>query len=93
VTRELGKHFISAYKKHRKRGYFRKHPKSHIPDRVSIAERTPEKNERKTTVNWKTDSIISRLSKAALNVNTEGKSRLRRITRMNQKTEAYRTRP
>lgn len=86
--RELIKYLVRAHKKRKKRGYSRKHTKSHIPERVSIAERTAEANERTEIGHWEADSVVSRQSKAALNVITERKSRLTRITRMNQKTAA-----
>lgn len=86
--RELIQHLVRAYKKRKKRGYSRKHSKSHIPDRVSITERPKEVNKRIEPGHWEADSVVSRQSKTALNVITERKSRLTRISIIKQKTAA-----
>ena len=86
--RDIIKHLVRGHKKRKKRGYSRKHSKSHIPDRVAISERPAEANERTEIGHWEADSVVSRQSKVALNVITERKSRLTRITKIKQKTAA-----
>jgi IS30 family transposase len=63
------------HKKRLKRGHSRKHRNSHIPNRVSIEERPKFIDKRKQEGHWERDSLISRASKACLDVKVERKSR------------------
>lgn len=75
-------------RRHRKRyakGHSRKHQSSHIPNRISISERSGVVDRREEFGHWEADSLISRASKSALNVLVERTSRLTKITKMNRK--------
>ena len=89
--RELIKYLVRAHKKRKKRGYSRKHTKSHIPDRVSIEDRPSEVNERTEIGHWEADTMLSRQSKVALAVITERKNRLTRIMKIKRKTATHMT--
>lgn len=84
--RDLIKHLVRGHKKRKKRGYSRKHTKSHIPNRQLISQRPAAAEKRKRIGDWETDSVISRQSKAGLNVLVDRKSRLTRISKLKQKT-------
>lgn len=74
------------HKKRHSKCHSRKHRKSHIPNRVSIDQRPARVDKRKEFGHWEADSVVSRASKAALNVLAERKSRLVKVTKLNGKT-------
>lgn len=76
---------VRAHKKRQRRGYSRKHQKSHIPDRIPITERPREVAGRRVAGHWEADTAVSRQSKAALQVAAERKTRLTRLTKLERK--------
>jgi IS30 family transposase len=80
---------------HRKRlckGHSRKHQRSHIPNRVAIDQRPAEVDDHSEFGHWEADSIVSRASKAALNVILERKSRRLCLTKLPQKSAGHTSR-
>jgi len=84
--RELIKSLPRGHKRRQKRGHSKKHRNSHIPNRVSIENRPEKVNSRKEPGHWESDTIGSRLSKAALVVNVERKTRVTMISKIDYKT-------
>ena len=84
-ARDLIPYLLRARKKRLHRGYSRKHVKSHIPGRVSIEERPKEVTGRKVAGHWEADTAVSRQSVAAIQVATERKTRLIRISKLERK--------
>jgi len=74
------------HKQRYKKGHSRKHRKSHIPNRISLAERPVAADRRKEFGHWEADAMVSRASKAAAQVLVERKSRYTKLTRVKQKT-------
>lgn len=83
---ELKKHLIRGHKQRRRRGYSRKHTKSHIPNRTAITERCAQANSREEFGHWEADLMVSRKGKSVLLVKAERKSRKVKITKLAQKT-------
>jgi len=82
-------------RRHRKRfckGHSRKHQRSHIPNRIAIDQRPASVDDRSEFGHWEADSIVSRASKAALNVVLERKSRHLCLTKLPQKSAGYTSR-
>lgn len=71
-----------------KKGHSRKHQSSHIPNRMSIDQRPQSIHHRKRFGHWESDSIVSRKSRAALNVLVERKSRYIQLTKMKDNTSS-----
>lgn len=85
-ARDLIPYLVRAHKKRQRRGYSRKHKKSHIPNRIAISARPKEAEKRRVAGHWETDTAVSRQSKAALQVTTERKTRYTRIAPLPAKT-------
>lgn len=85
-ARDLIPYLVRAHKKRERRGYSRKHKKSHIPNRISISERPRAVEKRRVVGHWETDTAVSRKSKAALQVTAERKTRYTRIAKLSAKT-------
>ena len=83
---DLIKYLVRSNKKRKRRGYSRKHTKSHIPNRVSIQSRPTIVEERKRPGDWEADTVVSRKSKAALAVLGDRASRLIRINKIKRTT-------
>lgn len=82
-------------RRHRRRyckGHSRKHPRSHIPNRIAISERPEEVDDRLVFGHWEADSIVSRASKVALNVVLERTSRRLCLTKLPQKSAGHTSR-
>lgn len=77
---------VRAHKKRERRGYSRRHKKSHIPNRISRSERPKGAETRRIVGHWETDTAVSRQSKVALQVTTERKTRYTRIAKLPAKT-------
>lgn len=84
--RELIKSLPRGHKRRQKRGHSKKHRNSHIPNRVSIDDRPNHINSRKDAGHWESDTLGSRLSKAALVVNVERKTQVTLISKIDYKT-------
>lgn len=83
---DLIPYLARSHRKRFPRGHSRKHRRSHIPGRTPIDERPPDVASRDTMGHWEGDTMVSRKSKAALQVLVERKSRFARLTRLNRKT-------
>jgi IS30 family transposase len=84
--KDLIPYLVKAHKKRQRRGYSRKHTKTHIPGRVSIRQRPKEVEMRNTFGHWEADTAVSRQSKAAISVLVERKSRISKIQKLKRKT-------
>ena len=84
--RELIKLLPRGHKRRQKRGHSKKHRNSHISNRVSIENRPEGINTRIEAGHWESDTLGSRLSKAALVVNVERKTRVTLISKIDYKT-------
>lgn len=85
---DLIKYLARSHRKRYPRGHTNKHRKTHIPERTPITERPPEVETRETAGHWEGDTVVSKKSLAALQVLTERKTRIVRITKMTRKTSA-----
>ena len=74
------------HKKRYRMRYLRKAKRSQIPNRILITERPEEVNQRTVFGHWETDAMISRRSKAALNVLVERMSHYTRLTKLTEKS-------
>lgn len=83
---DLVKYLVRAHKKRKRRGYSRKHKKSHIPNRISIEERPMIAEKRERVGDWEADTVVSRKSKAALQVLGDRASRLVKIRKIKSTT-------
>jgi len=84
--RELIKSLPRGHKRRQKRGHSKKHRNFHIPNRVSIEERPDHIDSRTVAGHWESDTLGSRLSKAALVVNVERKTRITLMSKIDYKT-------
>lgn len=75
-----------SHRKRLRRWHTKKHRKSHIPQRVPITQRPGIVEERRQFGHWEADTVISRLSKPALLVMVERKSRYVRLALLPQKS-------
>jgi IS30 family transposase len=74
------------HRKRQKRGHSRKHRKPHIPNRISIENRPKFVEKRIQVGHWERDSLVSRASKACLDVKVERKSRKLLLNKLERKT-------
>ncbi len=84
-ARQLIPLLVRAHKNRKRRGYSRRHKKTHIPERVSIKERPEHVLQRQELGHWETDTAISRQSLAALQVSVERKTRFTKIGKLKRK--------
>lgn len=84
-ARELIPALVRANRNRKRRGYSRRHKKTHIPERVSIKERPEEVQLRQEAGHWETDTAVSRQSLAALQVSVERKTRLTKLSKLFRK--------
>lgn len=89
---ELIKYLARSHRRRYPRGHSKKHRKAHIPERTPISERPAEVETREIAGHWEGDTVVSKKSLAALQVLTERKTRVIRITKMNRKTSAIMSR-
>ena len=85
-ARDLIPCLMRAHKKRERRGYSRKHTKSHIPNRISISQRPKTVEKRRVAGHWETDTAVSRQSKAALQITVERKTRYTHLAKLPAKT-------
>jgi len=71
-----------AHRRRKRRGYSRRHTKSHIPQRVSIRKRPACVDARLELGHWETDTVISRRSTAALQVTVERATRYAKLAKL-----------
>jgi len=81
-ARELIPCLVRAYRNRKRRGYSRRHKKTHIPQRVSIKERPERVLLRQDPGHWETDTAVSRQSLAALQVSVERKTRIAKLGKL-----------
>ncbi len=83
----LKEYLPRAHRIRQRRGFSRKHSKSHIPCRVLIDERPVDVDKRLTVGHWEADSIASRRTQlASVAVALERTSRLMHLTKLRRKT-------
>lgn len=85
-ARELSMHLVRSHKRRLRRGYSRRHKKAHIPNRIPLSLRPVRINRRGEVGHWETDTVVSRQSLSAIQVNTERKTRYAKIAKLIQKT-------
>lgn len=86
VRKELIPYLVRKHRKRMEKWHSRKHQKSHIPNRVSILVRPEIVEKRERIGDWESDSMVSRQSKAALNILTDRKSRFTILNKLKRKT-------
>ena len=77
---------VRAHRKRKRRGYSRKHKKSHIPQRISIQERPQTVLRRLHIGHWETDTINCRKSYQAVQVTVERKARYAKLAKLKTKS-------
>lgn len=88
-ARKLIPHLARGGWERRRRGYSRKHTRSHIPERVDISERPAVVGLRVEPGHWEADLMESgRVGKSALNVLSERVSRLALLTKVSDGTSS-----
>jgi IS30 family transposase len=85
-ARDLIGYLPRRHRLRRRRGYSRKHTKSHIAGRIPIEQRPAVANARRRIGDWEADTMTSRRSKAALQLAVDRKSRFTRLNRLPRKT-------
>jgi len=85
-ARHLIPHLVRAHKKRLRRGYSRKHRKTHIPERISIQSRPKYIEKRRQSGHWETDTAVSRQSRAALQISVERKTRYTKLAKLCSKS-------
>jgi IS30 family transposase len=81
-ARDLIPFLTRAHRKRRRRGYSRKHTKSHIPGRISIAERPAVVESRMRWGDWEADTVVSRESRPVLQLVANRKARYTIVNRL-----------
>lgn len=76
---------VRANRNRKRRGYSRRHKKTHIPERVSIKERPGHVLQRQQLGHWETDTAVSRQSLVALQVSVERKTRITKLGKLSRK--------
>ena len=79
-------HLVRSHRKRQRRGYSRKHEKPHIPSRVGIEDRPAVVESRRQIGHWEADTVVSRQSKAALQVVVERKARYTKIGKLKSRS-------
>jgi IS30 family transposase len=74
------------YRRRKRRGYSRRHRKTHIPSRRSIKERPIQAQDRKQAGHWEADTMVSRKSLAAIGIILERKARYVKLAKLKQKS-------
>ena len=85
---ELIQALTRQHRKRKRRGYSRKHSKTHIPMRISIKERPAETFSRARFGDWEADTMVSRKSLAAVAVVLERRSRYAKLAKLQRKSAA-----
>jgi transposase, IS30 family len=81
-ARDLIPYLTRAHRKRRRRGYSRKHTKSHIPGRISISERPAVVASRKRWGDWEADTAISSKSRPVLQFIVNRRARYMLLNRL-----------
>jgi len=84
-ARQLISYLPRGHRKRFKRGYSRKHTKSHIPARVSITARPKIIERRNQFGHWEADTIVSRQSRPVLQIVVERKARFTRLNKLSNR--------
>jgi IS30 family transposase len=84
--RDLIKALARQYRRRKRRGYSRRHCKTHIPSRRSIRERPAQVQDRKQAGHWEADTMVSRKSLAAIGVILERKARYVKLAKLKRKS-------
>lgn len=81
-ARHLIPYLPRGHRERFRRGYSRKHKKSHIPGRVSITKRPKAVERRRQFGHWEADTMVSRESRPVLQVVVERKARFTRLNKL-----------
>jgi IS30 family transposase len=81
-AKDLIPYLTRAHRKRRRRGYSRKHTKSHIPGRISISKQPAIVASRKRLGDWEADTAISRKSRPVLQLVVNRKARYTFLNRL-----------
>jgi IS30 family transposase len=81
-ARDLITYLARSHRKRRRRGYSRKHTKSHIPGRISISERPAAVAARIRWGDWEADTVISRKSRPVLQLVVNRRARYTFLNRL-----------
>lgn len=73
---------VRGHRKRLRRGHSSKHKTSHIPSRTSIRMRPQRVQRRRQAGHWEVDTLISRKSRAALQILVERKTRYTRLKKL-----------
>ena len=84
--RDLIKALARQYRRRKRRGYSRRHCKTHIPSRRSIRERPVQVQDRKQAGHWEADTMVSRKSLAAIGIILERKARYVKLAKLKRKS-------
>ena len=76
------------HRKRMRRGYSRRHTKSHIPERVAITQRPEEANRRQRLGHWEADTMQLRRGKESIQVVVDRMSRYTVLNYLERKTAA-----
>lgn len=76
---------VRAYKKRQRRGYSRRHGKTHIPDRIPIALRPKSVEERKEPGHWEADTMVHKQGKTAIQAAVERVTRFTKLAKLPRK--------
>ena len=74
------------YRRRKRRGYSRRHCKTHIPSRRSIQERPAQAQDRKQAGHWEVDTMVSRKSLAAIGIILERRARYVKLAKLRRKS-------
>lgn len=83
---KLIKALTRQYRRRKRRGYSRRHHKTHIPSRRSIKERPAQAQDRKQAGHWEADTMVSRKSLAAIGIILERKARYVKLAKLKRKS-------
>lgn len=86
---ELIGYLARRHRRRRIKGNKRKNKKSSIPNRISINERPESANLRTEVGHWESDTIVSKASRAALNVLCDRRSRFTLISILERNTMRF----
>jgi IS30 family transposase len=79
---------LRRHRVRRRRGYSRKHRKTHIPGRIAVAQRPAVATARGRLGDWEADTLTTRQGPAALQLLVDRCSRLTRLNRLPRRTAA-----
>lgn len=88
-ARSLIGYLARAHRRRKRRGYSRRHSKTHIPARVGIAARPVVANRRGRVGDWEADTLITRQGAAVLQLIVDRKTRYTLLNRLPRRTARF----